>query len=101
MAISEEARHEMYERLIEVLGRPEATTLIEHLPPVGWADVATKRDLEALELSLRADMTTLGSDLRREFQVQMQVQTRWVLSTTIALFAAGFGGLAAMIAVSR
>ena len=49
MAISEESRHHLYQRLEEVLGRAEAAVLMEYLPPVGWADVATKRDLDALE----------------------------------------------------
>ena len=49
MAISEEARHHLYVRLEHTLGREEATVLMEHLPPVGWADVTTKRDLDALE----------------------------------------------------
>lgn len=49
MAISEESRHHLYQRLEQVLGPSEATVLMEHLPPVGWADVATKRDLDALE----------------------------------------------------
>ena len=49
MAISEESRHHLYQRLEQVLGPKEATVLMEHLPPVGWADVATKRDLDVLE----------------------------------------------------
>jgi tetrahydromethanopterin S-methyltransferase subunit G len=56
MAISEEGRHQLYNRLDEVLGSAEAATLMAHLPPVGWADVATKHDLdsrfEALEQRL-------------------------------------------------
>ncbi len=49
MVVDERSRHQLYRRLEEVLGPDEATTLIEHLPPVGWADVATKHDLIALE----------------------------------------------------
>lgn len=49
MAVDERSRHELYRRLEEVLGPDAATTLIEHLPPVGWADVATKNDLAGLE----------------------------------------------------
>ena len=48
MAVSEESRHRLYQRLEEVLGPKEATVLMEHLPPLGWADVATKRDLDAM-----------------------------------------------------
>jgi len=49
MVVDERSRHELYRRLEEVLGAEAATTLIEHLPPVGWADVATKHDLVGLE----------------------------------------------------
>ena len=49
MVVDERSRHELYRRLEEVLGPDAATTLIEHLPPVGWSDVATKGDLAALE----------------------------------------------------
>ena len=57
MVVDDRSRHELYRRLEEVLGLEAATTLIEHLPPVGWADVATKGDLAVLEqrLELRFD----------------------------------------------
>jgi hypothetical protein len=47
--MTEEQRHELYTRLEEVIGMGAATTLMGGMPPVGWADVATKRDLEHLE----------------------------------------------------
>lgn len=56
MTINEESRHHLYQRLEEVLGSREATVLMEHLPPVGWADVATKRDLDVLEERLEQKM---------------------------------------------
>ena len=49
MALDERARHELFLRLEQVLGPESAETLMEMMPPVGWADVATKRDLDALE----------------------------------------------------
>ena len=60
MRIDERIRREMYEQLEAVLGARTADALMEHLPPVGWADVATKSDLnlgfEALEYRLLAQM---------------------------------------------
>ena len=49
MVVDDRSRHELYRRLEEVLGMEAATTLIEHLPPAGWAEVATKQDLANLE----------------------------------------------------
>ncbi len=56
MTIDERTRHRMYLKLEQVLGPEEAATLMEHLPPVGWADVATKRDLDQLEVRLEAKL---------------------------------------------
>lgn len=66
MAIDERARHQLYRKLEEVLGSEEATVLMEHLPPVGWADVATRRDLEHLAAVTRSDLEGLGNQIRRE-----------------------------------
>ena len=69
MAISEESRHTLYTRLQAVLGHEAAATLMAHLPPVGWADVATKHDLAALEGVLRSDVEALlHRELRDLFQ---------------------------------
>jgi hypothetical protein len=50
----------------EVLGREGVSTLMELLPPVGWADVATKRDLDHLHALFDAKVDRLGVDLRSE-----------------------------------
>ena len=64
MALSERTRHQLYEAARGTLGDDGAYTLMELLPPVGWADVATKHDLAALEerLGLRIDGLGLRID---------------------------------------
>lgn len=70
MAVDEAARHQLYTKLEEMLGAQPTSTLMTLLPPVGWADVATKDDLHALEASLRGDIAELRGgfgELRGEF----------------------------------
>jgi hypothetical protein len=66
MATSEETRRHLFQRLEEVLGPEEATTLMEHLPPVGWADVATKRDIDALTVATKRDVDALTVATKRD-----------------------------------
>ncbi|MGH8902309.1 MAG: hypothetical protein ACRDYA_11665 [Egibacteraceae bacterium] len=73
MVVDERTRHGLFEQLIAVLGEEHAVTLMEHLPPVGWADVATKRDLmvlkgdlDALEERLRAEISRLDERIGAE-----------------------------------
>lgn len=68
MTISDQSRYDLHQRLAEVLGADEAATLMEHLPPVGWADVATKRDLDHLAGELRSEMAVGFSGVRLELQ---------------------------------
>ncbi|HEX9236051.1 MAG TPA: hypothetical protein VF972_07205 [Actinomycetota bacterium] len=87
MGLDERSRHELFIRLEEVLGPGEATTLMEMLPPVGWADVATRRDLDQ-------KIDVLAATLRAEFRAELNEQTRtlihaMLLALTSAVLAVG------------
>jgi hypothetical protein len=84
MAITEEARHRLYQRLEAVLGPEDATTLMEHLPPMGWADVAELR-ADVAHLDLKIDSTANG--LRADFQRELNRVLLAVLATNTALAA--------------
>lgn len=64
MAVDERARHELHRKLEQVLGADEAATLMSHLPPVGWADVATKHDV----ILLKQDLAQLREYMDLRFQ---------------------------------
>lgn len=68
MAVDEAARHQLYSSLEATLGPEPTSTLMSLLPPVGWADVATKQDLANLDLGLRAEMANLRADMHRQTQ---------------------------------
>ena len=69
MSIDERSRHELFVRLEQVLGPEPASTLMEHLLPVGWGDVATKRDLAVMRTDLSAEINLLRSDLSGEISL--------------------------------
>ena len=60
MSVDERRRLELADAVKRALGDDAGITLMEMLPPVGWADVATKQDL----LVLRGDIDRLGDDIR-------------------------------------
>ncbi len=67
MAVTEKQRHEFMKQIEETLGPEHAETLMELLPPVGWADVATKHDLDALGAATKRDLDALGAETKRDF----------------------------------
>ena len=70
MVVNQETRTDLQEKFTGAIGKGAAIVLMEHLPPVGWADVATKSDLdhlgETLRLGFRAEMADLRTELKSE-----------------------------------
>lgn len=92
MAVDERSRRLLFQRLEEVLGVEDATTLMAHLPPSGWQDVATKSDLALVRAEMVALRHELVATIHAEVSQALTAQTRMVIFTmagTIALL----GGL--------
>ena len=47
MALTHTQRTSMFNALAQAMGQDDAETLMQHLPPSGWDNVATKEDLQA------------------------------------------------------
>jgi hypothetical protein len=54
MSADDARRHRLFRKLEQVLGPEEAATLMEHLHPRRWDELATKADIEADMGALRA-----------------------------------------------
>ena len=85
--ITESTRFALQSRAREVLGEQEGDTLMAHLPPVGWADVATKQDLEGLRVATKKDLEALSKDIeasrlaiKADMERGFRRQTTWVAS---------------------
>ncbi|MBL8775863.1 MAG: hypothetical protein JNK12_08030 [Acidimicrobiales bacterium] len=98
MAIDETARFELHEGLREVLGDARADALMSLLPPTGWADVATKHDLDVIRddivrLEARMDeriasaVDMLEARLMAAFHREM-IRQFWALAGTLVAVAA-------------
>ena len=51
MPVTEYERNHLFAWFEEHMGKERAATMMSMLPPVGWADVATKRDLDVMPSS--------------------------------------------------
>ena len=70
MASNEDDRYRLHQHLEEVLGRDDANTLMEHLPPTGWANIATKDDVEHLRVSTTHHLDQLRAQMVHEFELR-------------------------------
>ena len=64
MTIREAQRFEMHLGLRNTLGDDVANSLMEHLPPSGWSDVARTTDVDRIE----ARMDRLETEMREGFK---------------------------------
>ena len=93
MSLTNEDRYHLQERANEVLGEKEGTTLMELLPPVGWAEVVTKTDLDAQTALLRSEFRAdLESGLR-----QLETRMFTAFLTVIGVLATMAGLLVAVL----
>lgn len=66
MAVDEQARHELHTKLEEILGPVNAARMMALTPPAGWGEVATKRDLDQLDASLRSALDQHRATTKRD-----------------------------------
>ncbi|MEJ7562505.1 MAG: hypothetical protein WKF45_08285 [Ilumatobacteraceae bacterium] len=59
MSITEYQRHQLFTWFEEHMGKERATTMMNLVPPVGWGDVATTRDLELHRAETKHDLLEL------------------------------------------
>lgn len=95
--VDEAARHALYRSLEAAIG-PEATgTMMTLLPPVGWAEVATKDDLRQLEARLDGRIDSLEHRLGGRMDQRMaELESRLTAALRTQLFAL----LGAMFSIS-
>ena len=109
MSITEASRFQLRTAIGQILDEEAADTLMELLPPVGWADVATKPDLQHLRDEMQADIKNLRDELKGDMHAlqltiaatlekRLHEQTRWLITTMIAMNTVM---LAASVALSK
>jgi hypothetical protein len=90
--VSDQDRRDLYEALEQRLGPSAAGTLMELLPPVGWADVARQSDLTAL----RGEMVQLRGELKGEIS-ELRAELKAQLPRLFAANIAAMGGIAGLV----
>ena len=96
MTINEAQRFELHAELRKILGDGVAGTLMDHLPPGGWADVARTRDVN--QLHDRVDDRFKNFEVRIDRRFDSVVKGLWTIGTIVA---GAFIGLFSLIVSTR
>jgi hypothetical protein len=84
--VSDQDRRQLFDALERRLGPGPASTMMELLPPVGWADVARQGDLVAVRgeiAELRGEIAELRGDIA-EVRGEMKAQLPRLITANIA-----------------
>jgi hypothetical protein len=68
MSVTESERHQLFSWFEEHMGQERAATMMNLVPPVGWAEVATRHDLDELDGRLTTRIDALESKLDARFE---------------------------------
>jgi hypothetical protein len=97
VTIDERHRIALHEAAKETWGPEVAVTLMEMLSATGWADVATKSDLAALEVRLTSRIESGEQRLQIELARSQLRMQRWMVATMLACSA----GIVAAVGLLR
>jgi hypothetical protein len=95
MPVTEFERHQLFTWFEEHMGQERAATMMNLVPPVGWAEVATRHDLDELE----ARLTTRIEALENRFDAKLNVLRSELLRTLGTWLFASQAALIAAISV--
>ena len=102
MSITEASRFQLRTAVGRIMDEETADTLMELLPSVGWADVATKHDLTYMRADMHREFEIMRAELAREIQnLRLEFradiseallrQTRWFFTMLITVNTATVG----------
>lgn len=78
MTSTDNDRRILHAAVEQMCGPRPAEILMEHLPPAGWRDLATRNDVESASLLLRTDMEIEFEKVRAEFaDVRAEMRTEF------------------------
>lgn len=87
MGVTEADRLEMHLGLRHALGDSVANTVMEHLPPNGWGDVARVRDVDRVEeriTRLEGRIDQMETDIKDEFR-SIKSSIRVLVASVVAV----------------
>lgn len=89
---TDDDRRYLYELLERSLDARGAAILMAHLPPVGWADLATRQDLAATRAELKGEMAELRGEM-----AELRGEVHALLPKLIAANIASMFGVAGLV----